>query len=138
MLTARLPMSVALALALGGLLGGVLPSAAAAKKMYFFNKRQGWLVRPAKLDFCSSGCEYDGLKWTNWNADVTVGKGYYAPVTSGEVEGRYPVRITLSNPKRCPNGRTIYTLYKETIAEEPPNGYPRRSKTRWRCNGYTG
>lgn len=109
----------------------------AAPGLYFFNIRQGYLVAPERLDFCSSGCEYDRLTWTGWNTPTAVGTGFFAPVKSGEVEGRYPVTIMVSEPKTCANGVSIYTSLVETLTGELPP-YPdleRTTTTRWRCNG---
>ncbi len=119
------------------LCGGDFHRPASTNVLYFFHVRQGYLVAPEKLDFCSSGCEYDGLKWMGWNTATATGTGLFTPFVSGEVQGRYPVTITLSEPVTCANGVSIYTRYVETLTGELPP-YPnteRTTTTRWRCNG---
>ena len=110
---------------------------ARSEPTYFYNKRQGWLVRPRTLDFCSTGCEYDGLSWRGWDTRITTGKGFFAPKTSDpRVNGRWPVVIKLSRRRRCPNHRLIYTRYKETLTGKlPPWDPPRVTRINWGCDG---
>ena len=112
--------------------------ALAGLAIYFFNQRQGYLEAPATLDFCSSGCEYDGLQWSGWNTNVATGNGYFAPVVSGEVEGRYPVTIQLSAPIRCGTGIWIYSHYVEDYPGETPTpAFERHQEMEWACDGHT-
>jgi hypothetical protein len=105
---------------------------------YFFNQRQGYLEEPPRLDFCSSGCEYDGLRWSGWNTSVATATGYFAPVISGEVEGRYPVTIQLSAPITCGTGIRIYSHYVEDYqGEVPSQDFERHQEMEWACNGHT-
>jgi hypothetical protein len=110
----------------------------ASERTYFYNNRQGWLVRPRTLDFCSTGCEYDGLSWRGWDTRIATGKGFFAPKTSDpSVNGRWPVVIKLSRRRRCPNHRLIYTRYEETLTGKlPPWNPPRVSRMNWGCDGY--
>ena len=109
-----------------------------SERTYFYNNRQGWLVRPRTLDFCSTGCEYDGLSWRGWDTPIATGKGFYAPKTSDpRVNGRWPVVIKLSRRRRCPNHRLIYTRYEETLTGKlPPWNPPRVRRMNWGCDGY--
>jgi hypothetical protein len=105
---------------------------------YFFNQRQGYLEAPESLDFCSSGCEYDGLQWTGWNTNVATASGDYAPVTSGTVDGRWPVTIQLSQPRTCSAGIRIYTHYVEDYPGDVPTpDFQRHQEMDWTCNGHT-
>ena len=108
-----------------------------SERTYFYNKRQGWLVRPRTLDFCSTGCEYDGLSWRGWDTRIATGKGFFAPKTSDpRVNGRWPVVIKLSRRRRCPNHRLIYTRYEETLTGKlPPWDPPRVTRINWGCDG---
>ena len=112
------------------------PGATTAKssRIYLHNIRQGWLVKPARLDFCSSGCEYDAIRWANWNGSVAIGKGDFAPEVSGEAQMRSPVRFELSKPKTCPNGRRIYTTLKITSTDGSGDG---DGRLRFNCKGWT-
>ena len=109
-----------------------------SERTYFYNNRQGWLVRPRTLDFCSTGCEYDGLNWRGWDTRIATGKGFFAPKTSDpSVNGRWPVVIKLSRRRRCPNHRLIYTRYEETLTGKlPPWRHSRVSRMNWGCDGY--
>lgn len=104
---------------------------------YFFNVRQGYLVSPRRIDYCSSGCEYDELTWSGWQTDVATGAGYYAPVVSGEEQGYYPVTIRLSQPRTCRSGVRIYTrLVEDYPADVPSEDFERHRESRWLCNGW--
>jgi len=110
-------------------------SALAGTGIYFFNIRQGYLESPSVLDFCSSGCEYQQITWSGWHTDVASGTGYYAPVVSGEVQGLYPVTLTLSEPRICGNGIRIYTRFSEDYPGDVPSDFERHAESRWRCDG---
>jgi Excalibur calcium-binding domain len=110
--------------------------ALAGSGIYFFNARQGYLDSPAVLDFCSSGCEYQQITWSGWHSDITTGNGYYAPVVSGEVQGYYPVTLTLSEPRTCANGIRIYTrLTEDYPGDVPTSDFQRHAESHWLCNG---
>jgi len=87
-------------------------------------------IRPPQLETAKDGT-VEKLSWSRWGADGAQGTGEFAlleckPSCATSQRTRVPAKITLSEVRRCPDGRRYFGSAAVSITSgEPPASYVR-------------
>jgi hypothetical protein len=114
--------------------GALCASASAAQRVYVLEggSAVGHAYKPHRIQVSGDGSFFiTGMRWGSYSSRRATGAGTAhvddcVPTCAGGTIHRVHVRVRLSVPKTCGNGRRYFTHERFTFVGHRPHGLPRR------------